>query len=80
MPHKGLSRGGSFGKPTDKPDVLQSWLVRKSERLIEELDLHEVRTGEVTTRSKRTLPGPYLVLTLRITNLSPAEFPYEAQG
>src|SRR3954454_4086362 len=29
------------------------------------------------TRSKRTMPGPYLVLTLRITNLSPAEFPYQ---
>jgi hypothetical protein len=35
------------------------------------------RIGEVTTKSKRTLPGPYLVLTLRITNLSPAEFLYK---
>ena len=46
-PHKMLSRGGSFGDPTDKPDVLYGWLVRNVERLIEELEFHEVRTAKV---------------------------------
>ncbi len=30
MPHKILSRGGSFGEPTDVPSVLWAWLVRES--------------------------------------------------
>ncbi len=48
-PHKMISRGGSFGEPTDRPDVLYAWLVRHLERLIEELEYHEVRTGKVMT-------------------------------
>jgi nucleotidyltransferase/DNA polymerase involved in DNA repair len=47
LPHKRLSRGGSFGESTDKPDVLHAWLVRNLERLVEELEFHEVRTGKV---------------------------------
>jgi DNA polymerase V len=46
-PHKMISRGGSFGEPTDKPAVLFAWLVRHLERLIEELEYHEVRAGRV---------------------------------
>jgi nucleotidyltransferase/DNA polymerase involved in DNA repair len=47
LPHKRLSRGGSFGESTDKPDVLYAWLVRNLERLVEEMEFHEVRTGKV---------------------------------
>jgi hypothetical protein len=45
--HKVLSRGGSFGEATDRPAVLWAWLVRNLERLIEELDFHEVRPGRL---------------------------------
>jgi hypothetical protein len=45
----GPSPAGSFGEPTDDPSVLYAWLVRNVERLIEELEYHEVRTGRVTT-------------------------------
>jgi DNA polymerase V len=47
MPHKVLSRGGSFGEPTDVPTVLWAWLVRNLERLTEELVYHRVLTGRV---------------------------------
>jgi hypothetical protein len=47
MPHKVLSRGGSFGEPTDVPTVLWAWLVRNLERLVEELVYHRVLTGRV---------------------------------
>jgi DNA polymerase V len=46
--HKALSRGGSFGEPTADPLVIYAWLVRNVERLIEELEYHEVRTGCLT--------------------------------
>lgn len=46
--HKALSRGGSFGEPTADPMVLYAWLVRNLERLIEELEYHEVVTGHLT--------------------------------
>lgn len=48
IPHKVLSRGGSFGEATDDPSVLWAWLVRNLERLIEELTYHGVVTGHVT--------------------------------
>jgi nucleotidyltransferase/DNA polymerase involved in DNA repair len=47
MPHKVLSRGGSFGEPTDVPAVLWAWLVRNLERLVEELAYHRVLTGRI---------------------------------
>jgi nucleotidyltransferase/DNA polymerase involved in DNA repair len=47
-PHRALSRGGSFGEPTDEPIVLYAWLVRNLERLIEELEFHAVRAGRLT--------------------------------
>lgn len=47
LPHKVLSRGGSFGEPTDQPAVLWAWLVRNLERLVEELVYHRVLTGRV---------------------------------
>jgi DNA polymerase V len=49
LPHKVLSRGGSFGEPTADPNILFAWLVRNLERLVEELEYHEVRTGRVAT-------------------------------
>lgn len=45
--HKVLSRGGSFGKATDNPVILGAWLVRNLERLVEELEYHEVSAGRV---------------------------------
>jgi nucleotidyltransferase/DNA polymerase involved in DNA repair len=46
--HKALSRGGSFGETTVNPCVLYAWLVRNLERLIEELEFHEVLAGRLT--------------------------------
>lgn len=48
IPHKMLSRGGSFGEPTDRPQVLWAWLVRNLERLIEELEYHRVLTARMS--------------------------------
>jgi DNA polymerase V len=45
--HKVLSRGGSFGEASDRPLILWAWLVRNLERLVEELEYHEVCTGRV---------------------------------
>jgi DNA polymerase V len=47
IPHKILSRGGSFGDATASPSVLYAWLVRNLERLVEELEYHEARTARV---------------------------------
>jgi DNA polymerase V len=46
--HKRLSRGGSFGGASDRPEIVWAWLVRNVERLIEELRYHEVRTAHVS--------------------------------
>jgi DNA polymerase V len=46
--HKVLSRGGSFGEPAADPATLWAWLVRNLERLIEELEYHEVCLGKLT--------------------------------
>lgn len=46
--HKVLSRGGSFGETTADPIILYAWLVRNLERLIEELEYHEVCAGRLT--------------------------------
>jgi nucleotidyltransferase/DNA polymerase involved in DNA repair len=45
--HKILSRGGSFGESTAQPLVLWGWLVRNLERLIEELEWHDVCAGKL---------------------------------
>ena len=45
--HQRLSRGGSFGEATDRPTVIWAWLVRNLERLVEELEYHEICTGRV---------------------------------
>jgi nucleotidyltransferase/DNA polymerase involved in DNA repair len=42
VPHKALSRGGSFGGSTADPMEIYAWLVRDTERLIEELEYHKV--------------------------------------
>jgi hypothetical protein len=44
---KVISRGGSFGEATDRPSVIFAWLVRNLERLVEELQYHDVRAGRV---------------------------------
>lgn len=46
-PHQTLSRGGSVGWATADRDVLYAWLVRHLERLIEEMEFHQVRVGKV---------------------------------
>ncbi len=46
--HKALSRGGSFGESTDRPMVIYAWLVRNLERLIEELEFHQVMAQKLT--------------------------------
>jgi nucleotidyltransferase/DNA polymerase involved in DNA repair len=47
IPHKALSRGGSFGGATADPMELYAWLVRNTERLIEELEYHGVTAGRL---------------------------------
>lgn len=46
-PHKVLSRGGSIGQATADPHRVYGWLVRSLERLIEELEYHDVRAGRL---------------------------------
>ncbi len=46
--HKALSRGGSLGESTVDPIMLYAWLIRNLERLIEELEFHEVLAGRLT--------------------------------
>lgn len=46
--HKALSRGGSFGEASAEPLILYAWLVRNLERLVEELEYHEVLAGRLT--------------------------------
>ena len=45
-PNKTISRGGGFTATAD-PHVIYAWLVRHVERLIEELDFHQVRAGKL---------------------------------
>ena len=46
--HKCIGRGGSLGESTADFDRLSAWIVRNTERLIEELDFHEVLTKRLT--------------------------------
>ena len=46
--HQFLSRGGSLGGATANPDVIRGWLSRNAERLVEELEFHEVKAGTLT--------------------------------
>jgi DNA polymerase V len=45
--HKMLARGGSLGETTADPDRVWAWAVRNLERLIEELDYHQVDAGQL---------------------------------
>jgi DNA polymerase V len=47
-PHRMISRGGSLAGRVTDPYTLYGWLIRNVERLIEELQYHEVRTRELT--------------------------------
>lgn len=40
--HKMISRGGSIGRVTNNPDFIYGWIVRNVERLVEELEYHQV--------------------------------------
>jgi DNA polymerase V len=42
-----LARGGAIGKRTADPDYVWGWVVRSLERLIEELEYHQVRPGRL---------------------------------
>jgi DNA polymerase V len=46
--HQFISRGGSIGGASGDPNVIQAWVVRNTERLIEELEFYEVKTGHLT--------------------------------
>ena len=48
--HKVLSRGGSFGESVESPAVLWAWLGRNLERLIEELEYHDVCTEKLSVQ------------------------------
>lgn len=45
--HKCIGRGGSLGGATTDPARLAAWVVRNTERLIEELDFHQVLTKQL---------------------------------
>ena len=46
--HKCIGRGGSLGESTTDHARLMAWVVRNVERLIEELDFHEVLTARIS--------------------------------
>src|SRR5262245_4253294 len=46
-PHKIISRGGSLGEKTADPERLLAWLARNTERLVEALEFHAVKTEEL---------------------------------
>jgi nucleotidyltransferase/DNA polymerase involved in DNA repair len=46
-PHKMLSRGGSLGGATNDPERLVAWVARNVERLVEELEYHQVAAGRL---------------------------------
>jgi len=45
--HKCIGRGGSLGETTTDKNRIVAWIVRNTERLIEELDFHQVFTKRV---------------------------------
>lgn len=47
-PHQTLARGGSLMGDVEDPVVLWAWAVRHTERLIEELDYHNVLAGKLS--------------------------------
>ncbi len=47
-PHQTLARGGSLMGNVEDPVVLWAWAVRHTERLIEELDYHNVLAGKLS--------------------------------
>jgi DNA polymerase V len=47
-PHKMLARGGSLAGRVTDAKTLYGWLVRNAERLVEELEFHEVRASALT--------------------------------
>lgn len=46
--HKCIGRGGSLGESTTNLERLTAWVIRNVERLIEELDFHEVLTARMS--------------------------------
>lgn len=45
--HQFLSRGGSIGGASGDPNVMRAWLTRNTERLVEELEFYELKTGSI---------------------------------
>jgi len=45
--HKAIARGGSIGKPSADRGRIWAWIVRNTERLVEELDFHSVSVGQL---------------------------------
>jgi DNA polymerase V len=45
--HKYISRGGSIGGASANPQVIYAWLVRNTERLVEELEFYEVHASSL---------------------------------
>jgi len=74
-PHKMLSRGGSLGEAARDPLVVNAWLTRHMERLIEELEYHGVLAGMLSIylvhkNGRETLArAPLLTPTNRFTAL-----------
>ncbi len=46
--HKAIARGGSIGESTNDPDILQAWLVRNVERLVEAMYWHRYVTNRLS--------------------------------
>jgi DNA polymerase V len=52
-PHKVLARGGSLMGNVEDPNLLWAWAVRHTERLVEELEYHKVRTDALGRDDQR---------------------------
>jgi len=57
--HKAIARGGSIGRPSADRERLWAWTVRNAERLIEELDFHNVAVGELVMQLSYKTAGDW---------------------
>lgn len=46
--HKAIARGGSIGQASSERDRIWAWVVRNTERLVEELDFHHSAAGQLS--------------------------------
>ena len=65
--HKFISRGGSIGGASANPEVVYAWLVRNTERLVEELEFYEVHCSSLQIvlghHEKPTMAAPAPIST-----------------